>query len=210
MLINFDYDGVIVDSFEILYQQTLAAQALIGVGRPPTRHDLHTLENMTFEELGRQCNIPLEHIPPFVGHVFDFQRQATTLPPLFPGIAERLKDLSRHHTLTIITSSFRAAVERTLHHYDLSSTISLILDGASSESKGERIVRSQQIYGFSAGETYMVGDAMSDIRQGKLAGVHTIAVSWGFQPRQILVGECPDFILDHPDALQLSLFRGSA
>lgn len=210
MLINFDYDGVIVDSFEILYQQTLAAQSLIGLGRPPTRQDFYTLENMTFEDLGRQCHIPPDYIPTFVDHVFDFQRQATALPSLFPGMAECLKELSSQHTLTIITSSSQAAVERTLQLYDLSSTMALILDGSGSESKCARILRSQRIFGFPATQTYMVGDAMSDIRQGKLAGVRTVAVTWGFQPRQSLLGESPDFIFDHPNDLQLTLFSGGA
>lgn len=198
MLINFDYDGVIVDSFEILYQQSLQAQALTGLGRPPTRQDIRTLTNMTFEDLGRECKIPAHHIPTFVNHIFDLQRQAATLPVLFPGIADQLRQLASHHTLTIITSSSQIAVEQTLKQHDLTATISLILDGSGTSSKSERIKRAQQMFNVPATETYMVGDAMSDIRQGKLAGVHTVAVTWGFQPKHLLLAESPDYIVNHP------------
>lgn len=205
MLINFDYDGVIVDSFEILYQQSLQAQVLTGFGRPPTRQDIRTLTNMTFEDLARECDIPVHHILTFVNHVFNLQRQAVTLPILFPGMADQLKQLASRHTLTIITSSSQVTVEQTLQQHDLTSTISLILDGSGASSKSERIKRAQQVFDVPATETYMVGDAMSDIRQGKLAGVCTVAVTWGFQSKQLLLTERPDYIVNHPADL-LSLF----
>ncbi|MGP1386583.1 MAG: HAD family hydrolase [Thainema sp.] len=206
MLINLDYDGVIVDSFEILYQQALQAQVLTGSGRPPTRTDIRTLTNMTFEALGERCQIPPDHIPTFVNHVWELQRQATNHPTLFPGIADRLTELASEHVLTIITASSRTAVEQTLQQHHLESTISLILDGTRYGPKRDRIKLAQHTFGHDARETYMVGDAMSDIRHGKGAGVHTIAVTWGFQSRQQLLQACPDIIIDHPQHLQLALF----
>ncbi|MBT4503304.1 MAG: hypothetical protein HOC74_36580 [Gemmatimonadetes bacterium] len=42
---------------------------------------------------------------------------------------------------------------------------------------------------------------MSDIRQGKRAGVRTIAAAWGFQRRHLLLAEAPDFVADEPGDL---------
>jgi phosphoglycolate phosphatase len=50
-------------------------------------------------------------------------------------------------------------------------------------------------------EAYMVGDARSDIREGRAAGVRTVAVAWGYQPRESLVAEEPDFVADRPEDL---------
>ena len=47
----------------------------------------------------------------------------------------------------------------------------------------------------------MIGDTISDIRQGKLAEVQTAAVTWGFQPRELLARESPDVMLDDPTDL---------
>jgi phosphoglycolate phosphatase-like HAD superfamily hydrolase len=53
-------------------------------------------------------------------------------------------------------------------------------------------------------ETFMIGDAISDIRQGKRAGVRTIAAAWGFQRRDFLLAEAPDFMADEPaDLLEI-------
>lgn len=207
MLINLDYDGVVVDSFEILYQQSLKAQALTGYGRPPAHEDIRTLQNMTFQDLGHQCQIPASQIPVFVNHVFDLQRQSTVLPPAFPGMVDQLKALAREHTLTIITSSSKTTVEQALERDDLTSAISLILDGTGSKPKSERIKIAQTTFNVSARHTYMIGDSMSDIRQGKLAGVRTVAVTWGFQPRELLLNEAPDCVIDAPEELHASLFQ---
>jgi phosphoglycolate phosphatase len=55
-------------------------------------------------------------------------------------------------------------------------------------------------------DTMMVGNAISDIRQGKLAKVKTVAVTWGFQSRELLIAENPDHLADTPTDL-LTLFN---
>ena len=53
----------------------------------------------------------------------------------------------------------------------------------------------------------MIGDSMSDIRAGKRSGVRTVAVSWGFQDRELLSREDPDILIDDPEDL-LSMVSG--
>ena len=42
----------------------------------------------------------------------------------------------------------------------------------------------------------MVGDSVSDIRSAKRAGVQAIAATWGWQSRNLLARETPDFIVN--------------
>jgi phosphoglycolate phosphatase len=74
------------------------------------------------------------------------------------------------------------------------------------ESKCEKIAIAQQYFKIPATRTYMIGDAISDIRQGKLAGVQTIAVTWGFQRRDLLLAEQPDYVVDSPAELKQFAF----
>jgi len=39
------------------------------------------------------------------------------------------------------------------------------------------------------------------VRQGRLAGVRTVAVTWGFQERELLEQEAPDFVINNPKDL---------
>jgi phosphoglycolate phosphatase len=47
----------------------------------------------------------------------------------------------------------------------------------------------------------MIGDTIGDIRAGKQSGVQTVAVTWGFQARDLLARELPDYLVDHPEEL---------
>lgn len=47
----------------------------------------------------------------------------------------------------------------------------------------------------------MIGDAISDLREGRAAEVKTIAVTWGFQDRSLLANEEPTHLVDQPEEL---------
>jgi phosphoglycolate phosphatase-like HAD superfamily hydrolase len=47
----------------------------------------------------------------------------------------------------------------------------------------------------------MIGDAVSDIRAARAAGIKSVAVTWGHQSRQKLSQEAPDLIIDEPEDL---------
>jgi phosphoglycolate phosphatase len=51
----------------------------------------------------------------------------------------------------------------------------------------------------------MIGDSASDIRYAKRAGVQSIAATWGWQQRDRLVKENPDFIVDSVHELAILL-----
>lgn len=48
---------------------------------------------------------------------------------------------------------------------------------------------------------YFVGDEVRDIEAGKKARIKTIAVSWGYNTKEALVKETPDYLIDSPDEL---------
>jgi phosphoglycolate phosphatase-like HAD superfamily hydrolase len=42
----------------------------------------------------------------------------------------------------------------------------------------------------------MIGDSVSDIRYARQAGVRSVAATWGWQNRDTLAREQPDFIVE--------------
>lgn len=200
MLLNFDYDGVIGNSLEPLVRLAQAAQAHTGQGRSPVAEDFAHLQDLTFRALGGYLGIPERGIDSFLGYIFQHQPQMPPAP-LFPAMGEVLATLARRHTLVIVTASQGDAVQRAIDHHGLSPHITQILGGDLGLTKADRILQAQIQGGFSSQETYMVGDAVSDIRQGKLAGVYTVAVAWGFQPLERLRAESPHFCCHSPQDL---------
>ncbi|MFT5086942.1 MAG: phosphoglycolate phosphatase [Planctomycetota bacterium] len=200
MLLNFDYDGVIVDSFDQLLSLVIQAQQSLGLGRPPIAEDFRKIENLAFEDLGRRIGLPENQVFHYEARIFELQKEQWDVRP-FSRIVPIFEKLAMSHTLVVITSSQSEAVAATLESFGLGSAVSRVLGGELGSTKAERIEQSRREFSCSAQDTFMVGDAISDIRQGKLAGVKTIAVSWGYQDRELLERERPDFIFDNPDEL---------
>lgn len=197
MLLAFDYDGVIADSIEQLLSLTVDVQKQINVGRVPTKEDFGALESLTFEDLAVLIGIPDEKISFFTEAVFALQAKITDVN-IFPGIRSVFEKLSQHNTLVVISNSQTETVTRTLKSFGLSPTISAVLGSDLGLSKAERIAKVRKAFGARTDETFMIGDAISDIREGKLAKVSTIGVTWGFQPQHLLEVERPDFIVNAP------------
>ena len=204
MLLNFDYDGVIADSLELLLDLACRAQTKFSSARQPTKDDYARIENLTFEDIAIRIGLSESEALDYKAEVLGLMQQANSFPPLYPEIGDVLLTLSKHHTVTIISSSLSEWVGSALTHNGIDSAVSAIFGGDLGVDKATRIKLAQNKFGFSAQDTYMFGDAISDIRQGKLARVNTGAVTWGFQDRGLLLAEQPDLILDTPgDLLKL-------
>ncbi len=205
MLINIDYDGVVVDSLGRLVRLACIAHDQLGLGRPATEADFQTLETLSFPHLARKLEVPADDVERFADKMFALQAEDHTLPPVFGEMPGILKRLSNAHRLVVVTSSLSQEVEAVLKLHSFDDSISLILDGQDRRPKSAKIKLAMERFGFASRETYMIGDARSDVREGKLAGVKTVAVTWGFHKRDFLGLERPDFLVDSPGELA-SLF----
>ena len=56
-------------------------------------------------------------------------------------------------------------------------------------------------FGYDESDTWMIGDAVSDVRAGRIANVNTAAVLWGYQYRELLEAEQPDVVIQDVDEL---------
>jgi phosphoglycolate phosphatase len=200
MLLNFDFDGVIVDSFEQIFDLAVLAQRSIGAGRAPTKSDLRTIENLTVYELGRRIGLSDKLASEYENEVFRLQ-ETNWVVKIFPDIVRVFRELAKKNTLVVITSIHTDIASSTLKEFGLDKAISRVLGGELGLSKAERIEQSRKEFKSDFQNSFMVGDAISDVRQGKLAGVRTVAVTWGFQARELLEQESPDIVIDSPKDL---------
>jgi len=207
MLLNFDYDGVIVDSLGNILDLTVKTQELMGIGRKPTKEDFATLQEMTYDELARVIEIPDNMVTKFIETVHGLEKEHQGISHLFPGISDTLKSLAENHDIVIITATNTAMVVETLERNGLTMGIKKVLGGDLGLSKARRIAMAKSIFNPAHDDSAMIGDAISDIRQGKIARVKTVAVTWGFQSRELLRAESPDHIIDTPEEL-LAVFKG--
>ena len=207
-LVSFDYDGVLVDSLERILRILTRAQADLGIGRPPCIEDLRNVANLHLRDVALNLEIPPESIPDLVDRIAEIRREDGGRPYMFPGIPQVLRQIVKDSIIAVVTFNLREEVEDVLSAYGLSDCVSLISDGTDPRPKSERIRWVLEHFAVDCRNAYMVGDARSDIREGRAAGVQTVAVAWGYQPPEILAAEDPDFMAGCPEELVAILRRG--
>jgi phosphoglycolate phosphatase len=201
MLLHFDYDGVIVDSFD---QLLAAAEKAVAGGtgaRLPTREDFETMEDLTAAGIAMKLGVSEREIRLYVARMHAVLASDGYAPPFFPGIPEVLRSLAERHTIVVVTSNLTHLVQRALRQKQLEGCVSLILDALRPGTKCEKIQHALARFTASPEEGFMIGDTRGDIRHGKAAGVRTVAVTWGYQKRQSLEQEAPDYFVDSPREL---------
>jgi phosphoglycolate phosphatase len=205
MLLLFDYDGVLADTFQIFLDIFIETQRSLGSGRLPTVEDAVSLEEQSFKGVAEIIGIPENLIPRFVTDATERLNEKMTNVNLFPEIPPVLKSLARKHDICIITLNKISFITETLMTYHVLDTIAKIYGHETGLTKTECIMMAQSAFGTDTDTTYFIGDAVSDLRAAKQAGVKTVAATWGFQDRNMLLRETPNVIANHPDEL-LELF----
>jgi phosphoglycolate phosphatase len=205
-LIAFDYDGVIVDSLD---QNLLVARQAcqhLGLKSFPTPNDVEQLENMSFEDIGRQIRVPENRLNDFTSFVFRQLAQDTNPLSIFEGISDLLLQLSKLHTLVVVTTNTRKVVERFLIKHGLEKCFARIMGDEWQGSKHEKLIHVAKQFNFEKHLVYLVGDTISDIREARSAGVNSIAVTWGYQSRNRLLEKSPDYLAETPQNI-LGIFE---
>ena len=201
MLLHFDYDGVLVDSFDQLLSAFQRTAVDTGLGRLPTRNDFETIEDLSATGIATLLGVPERHIERYTVRMHALLEADGYEPAMFPGIPDLLRSLSGQHTIVIVTSNYDRLVRHGLSRNGVDECVSLVLDARQPGTKSDKIRHALERLGHSPRESFMIGDTRGDIRHGKLAGVRTAGVTWGYQTRQTLEQESPDFIVDSPQQL---------
>ena len=201
----FDFDGVIADSLAPMLRYAEQVCQELGFPCHPTKKDLESLERMEFSEFGRQLGIPEDKIEIFVScnHELFYNRQEPLT--IIAGMEVVIRESYRAATLSIITGNSCKVVDKFLIAYELKDEFKTILCAEDEGNRAEKILRIKALYNGSNSEYYMIGDAISDIRAARRAGIKSVAVGWGHQSKRKLITGNPDFIVDQPEDL-LKLF----
>ena len=197
-LVCLDYDGVLVDSAAHLLAMAREAHVGIGSGRAPTREDLALIETLTFEQLARRCGVADADRARYAQKMFALQDADRHVPALFDGVAEMLAALATRHHVVVVTASLAANVRRVLGVHGVADHLSLVLDGTGHGDKIAHIGAARARFDVAAEHTWMVGDAISDVRAGNAAGVISVAACWGYQPRARLAVAEPRHFAESP------------
>ena len=198
-LFLFDFDGVLVDSLDVYEQSVRLCLETIGTPIIKNRTDYLELFDHNFYEAMAEKGVDLAAFMKAADKLRDVV-DYSKMKPFYP-IMPVLMKLCRHHILLVISSNFTQAIQNILTRIQFNTCFQDILGSDFRFSKTEKIDYAVNRFQIDRGRTYYVGDTAGDIREGRAAGVRTVAVTWGWHSREKLAATNPDFLVDTPEEL---------
>ena len=186
-LIFFDYDGVLIDSL----QDTIA----IGEDFCRLVGTLETLDIMTYPAIVRSIGLPLVQAERFSSYVFDRLHAIGPSIEFFSEIESLLNRIVSKN-VAIVSGNVKSVISAKLEAHQLRANINCILGSLEPGDKAEKMRNACNQFELDVRHCCMVGDSLSDIRYAKRVGVQSIAVTWDWQSRDLLVKEDPDFVVN--------------
>ncbi len=198
MNLIFDFDGTICDS--IKSSVDIINEICTEMGYKKT--SVKELKTIGIKGLIKLRKIPVYKVPKIVSvyrkRVETIYKYKYSVP--FYGIKAVLKELSKNHNLGILTSNKNEIVQNFIDKYKL-NFFSFIYSEKDIFGKDKRLKKIILKYNLKRDETYYIGDETRDIDAAKKLKLKTIAVTWGFESKELLEKTNPDKIITKPNDL---------
>lgn len=198
-LVLSDSDGVIVDSFALLYRNISKlfqdkAGKVLGEEEYRALFDGNALANVQ-KAIGASADKNFSEQDKAL--VFDGYAGL----PVFPGIGQAYARIAKHHIVVVITSTAVEHASQVIDRHGLTDDIAAIIGPDTAVAKDERMKLAMEEFGMKPDQTWYVTDTTGDIKEAKAAGVHTVAVTWGYHDEDRLKAAQPDAVVHTPQEL---------
>ena len=195
--IIFDFDGTIANTLDSIIDIMNKLSDEFGFQKIK-EDDVQYLRGKRPREILKHLGISLFKLPFVIrkarreinSHISQLSPTVDLLP-----ILKSLKENGCQ--IGIVTTNLEENVQNFLHannmdQFDFFYTAKKVFGKDKTLSK---ILKDMKL---SKSDVYFVGDEVRDIEAGKKAGIKTIAVSWGYNTKDALTKEQPDYVIDSP------------
>lgn len=200
-LLLFDVDGVIADSFEVIYKD---------IKEVFSNHGIHGFSKKEFKNIF--SGNPLDTIKNYLHKGNKINKRDLELVvasyekvKLFKGMRNILMELSEFYTMAVVTSTIVSAVRKKFAQEGIENFFELYLGPQTAIHKDRKIQIAMKKLGVARERTVFISDTSGDIKEAKKTGVKTIAVTWGYQNKKMLSVSEPDYYVDNPRELFLTV-----
>ena len=197
MIVIFDFDGTIADSFPVFVTCMNHLSREFGYDELKDSIELRQkgIQRIALEDMKVPRALWLTYAHRLREEIKNRYHQI----PLFPAVRSLIKEIMPRHTVGILSINSEAIIRNTLDNEGLHVDF-LFPDVSFSEKAGvlSEIIRQNS---RPTPEFIYVCDECRDIEASKKAGIQVVAVTWGFDPKEILEQNHPDYLIDNPSEL---------
>ncbi len=187
--IIFDFDGVIWDTYEMNYTLSKLFDTHISERDFQDHHNGNVFETP-------KIKFKPEDIPVF----FTKSREYFTENNIFP-IQEVIQNLSKKYQLFIVSSTIDDNIEYFLKIGKINQYFLRILGCSTHPSKVEKFKMIFSEHNLQPDNCIFITDTIGDIKEARHLNLKTIAVTWGYHPKELLENEKPYILVDTPQEL---------
>lgn len=190
----FDFDGVIVDSFETCW-------SVVKMSDPDITAQEYKEMFMgnIFQSLDKKYT-KIDHVTFFK----NYQDKILNVLPV-QGIEELLKNCKEYGDVYIVSSTTSDVIKLYLEKYNLNNYITQILGSDVEKSKTKKLTN--LIEQYSNNNLYFITDTLGDIIEAEKLYITTIGVLWGFHNKEMLTKGNPHHIADSVEQLSSLLLH---
>lgn len=200
----FDFDGTIADTLGETRRIFNQIAPDYGI-RQVEEHELEHLRHLSLKELLRHLHIPKRRVPALISRGTGLMRGNITQLQLIPGMREVLLEMRGHvDSFGILTSNASANVELFLETHNLREAFDFVSSTSKLTGKAKHLRAIRKTFSLRHEQMLYVGDELRDVKASQKAGIPIAAVTWGFNSRESLAAQAPDYVFDQPaDFLRL-------
>lgn len=192
-IILFDFDGVIADSYHAAFDVNKMIYPNLTEEEYQKRfsgniNDAVAKADATEKRTG--VDFFEEYIPRLLES------------PIVPGMREVIESLVKKYTLIIVSSTITSPISEYLDKHGIASFFTDVMGNDVEASKVKKIHLVFEKYGVSAEDCVFITDTLGDLHEAAEAGVRSIAVTWGYQPKEILARGNPPGLVEQPEGLE--------
>lgn len=188
-----DFDGTLGDTSNLFVECANELADKFNCRRISSLEKLKNLPREIF--IMQEFKIKKEKIPDYVSEFIHLIEKKSDKVKLFPGARQFLDKLGKKYKLFILSTNSKKYIESTLKRENIKS-ISKIY---SEERLGKKDKKLKQIIkenNLKKEEIIYIGDEVGDADACKKAGIKFVAVTWGFNSKELLQSKNPHFIAD--------------
>ena len=186
--IVFDFDGTLADTFDVIKTIALKEYGAVDI-------DFDLVKEVGAKSFLKQMNIPLWKLPEMAINVTSKLRNNKDIK-LFPGIVDLLNNLKNNYKIGIVSSNSNENIIDTLKRHNIENLFEFVYSDSSVFGKHLVLKKMCSKYKIIPLEVIYVGDEDRDIIAAKKIKIKTIAVTWGFNSKEKLSRERPDYLID--------------
>lgn len=201
-MLLFDFDGVVLDSFDAAFAVNKLIHPLITEDFYRKRFEGNINEKITDEAINREYHPEIDYFTEYAPRISSCK--------IFDGMKEVIEEISKISKLIIISSTNTDLIQKSLATQGLDTCFTEILGNDVHKSKIAKIEMVLHKYETVPDNCIFITDTLGDIKEADHHGIKAIAVSWGYQSAETLQRGNPSRIVRKPSELldELLSFAG--